>query len=343
LTAKEKKQKGKSPLSLILRIAIAVFACWIIFKDIDFVQLASRFAELRISTLVLAVLVFSGGLALIGLRWWVFLRAQKIGISLSLAVRLTFLGQFFTNFMPSAVGGDLVRAWYVSRYSHKKLQAALGVAVDRIVGLISTFILALTSYLLFMRGKGLLQINRKGSGGIGAFFAEHPVSLHHMLVFGAIILGIGFILSGCFNLKRFFRKLYHHFIHLLSQMKEVVLVYYHHPLVLLFGLSVTIFLQSMVILSYWLVGRDLEMTTALRYYFVFFPLVWVIGAIPVSIAGIGILEGGVVFLFVQFAGADPLDVATLALCQRLTWVVASVPGLVIHLMGSHRVVLPPPE
>jgi len=194
-----------------------------------------------------------------------------------------------------------------------------------------------------MRGKGLLQLEKKRSGGIGAYFAEHPMSPQQILVIGVIVLGVGFILAGCFDLKRFFRKLYHHFVHLLSQVKEVVLVYYHHPLVLLFGLSITIFLQSMVILSYWLIGRDLEMTAALRYYFVFFPLVWVIAAIPVSIAGIGILEGGVVFLFVQFAGADPLDVATLALCQRLTWVVGSIPGLIVHLRGSHRVVLPPPE
>ena len=341
--AVEEKQKGKSIFSLLLRIAIAAFACWIIFKDIDFAQLAGRFAELHISTLVLAVLIFSGGLAGIGFRWWVFLRAQKIEIPLSLAVRLTFLGQFFTNFMPSAVGGDLVRAWYVSRHSDKKLQAALGVAVDRIVGLISTFILALTSYLLFMRGKGLLQIERKGSSGIGAFFAEHPVSPQHLLLFGLTILGVGFILAGCFDLKRLFGKLYHHLIHLLSQTKEVVLVYYHHPLVLLFGLSVTIFIQGMVILSFWLIGRNLEMTAGLGYYFVFFPLVWVIGAIPVSIAGIGILEGGVVFLFVQFAGADPLDVATLALCQRLIWVAASIPGMIIHLTGSHRVILSAPE
>jgi uncharacterized membrane protein YbhN (UPF0104 family) len=342
LAAKE-KQKSKSLLSLLLRIAIAVFACWIIFKDIDFNQLAGRFAELRISILVLACLIFSGGMALIGFRWWVFLRAQKIEIPLSLAVRLTFLGQFFTNFMPSAVGGDLVRAWYVSRHSHKKLQAALGVAVDHIVGLFSTFILALTSYLFFMRGKGLLQIYKKDDGGIGAFFAEHSMSPQLMLVLGVIVLGIGFILAGCFDLKQFFRKLYHHFIHLLDQFKEVVLVYYHHPLVLLLGLSVTIFLQSMVIISYWLIGRDLEMTASLQYYFVFFPLVWVIGAIPVSIAGIGILEGGVVFLFVQFAGADPLDVATLALCQRLTWIVGSIPGLIIHLRGSHRVASSPSE
>jgi hypothetical protein len=114
------------------------------------------------------------------------------------------------------------------------------------------------------------------------------------------------------------------------------MVYYHHPWVLGFGLGVTIFLQSLVILSFWLVGKDMEMEAAIQFYFVFFPLVWVIGSIPVSIAGIGILEGGIVFLFAHFTGADENVVAALALCQRLTWWIASVPGLLVHISGAHR-------
>ena len=78
------------------------------------------------------------------------------------------------------------------------------------------------------------------------------------------------------------------------------------------------------------------MQAALQFYFVFFPMVWVIGSIPVSIAGIGILEGGIVLLFVQFTGAEPEAAIALALCQRLTWVVASFPGLLVHLGGTQR-------
>jgi len=98
----------------------------------------------------------------------------------------------------------------------------------------------------------------------------------------------------------------------------------------------TLFLQGLVILSFWLVGRDMGMEAALRFYFVFFPVIWVVGSIPISIAGIGILEGGIVFLFVQFTGANPDAAMALALCQRLTWVVASGPGLAVHLGGAHR-------
>ncbi|MBL7214167.1 MAG: flippase-like domain-containing protein [Phycisphaerae bacterium] len=326
----------KSYASLIIRLAIAGVACWIIYQKIDPGELAGAFERLRLSTLLLAVLVFNAGVCLIGTRWWVFMRAQDIRVPLFLAIKLIFLGQFFTNFMPSAVGGDVVRAWYVSRHTHKRLQAALGVAVDRLMGLAATFILAITSYLLFMRGQGIFQVSRKGPSRISAFFDRHPVSVYQVLLIVIIFVGILFFFAGFFNLKQFFKRIYGHFIHLFGQLKEVLFVYYHHPLVLIFGLLVTILLQSAVILSLWLVGRDLGMSAEIRFYFVFFPMVWVIGSIPVSIAGIGILEGGIILLFVQFTGAAPEAGIALALCQRLTWVIASVPGMAVHLSGSHR-------
>jgi hypothetical protein len=40
-------------------------------------------------------------------------------------------------------------------------------------------------------------------------------------------------------------------------------------------------------------------------------------------------------LFVRFAGVDETAAAALALCQRFVWIVASLPGAVIHLVGAH--------
>ncbi len=334
--ANEGNKKHSSYLSLVLRLSVAAFACWLIFKDLTFSELKATFSQLHIAVLLLSCLVYSGAQCLIGFRWWLFMRAQKIDVPLFMAIKLIFLGQFFTNFMPSAVGGDLIRAWYVAKYSHKRLQAALGVLVDRVMGLASTFILALTGYFIFMRGKGVIQISRQGSGAIGEFFEKYPLSGANLYLLLMIGVGLVFILGGLFDLKSFFKKIYGHFTHVLAQFKEVMLVYYRHPMLLVFGLGVTIFLQSMVILSYWLIGRDLGMDAALRYYFVFFPLIWVVGSIPVSIAGIGILEGGLVLLFVQFTGSEKEAVIALALCQRLTWIFASVPGMAVHLTGAHR-------
>ena len=332
----QQKKKSSSIISLVLRLAVAALACWLIVKNLNFDELKTTFSHFNVRWLVLACVVFSFTLSLIGFRWWLFMRGQKIEIPLFMAIKLTFLGQFFTNFMPSAVGGDLVRAWYVSQYSHKKLQAALGVMVDRVMGLASTFVLAIGSYFLFMRGQGLLQVERKGSGAVSAFFDKHPISVPHLILLILILAGCWLLLNGIFDIKSIIKKGYGYFGHAFKQFKEVMLVYYHHPMLLVFGLTLTLFIQSMVIVSYWLIGRHLGMQAAIQYYFVLFPMIWVVGSIPISIGGLGILEGGLVVCFVQFTGAAPEQVIALALCQRLTWVAASIPGMVVHLTGAHR-------
>ncbi|MCI0499825.1 MAG: flippase-like domain-containing protein [Planctomycetales bacterium] len=337
MTGKD-KQPRKRYGSLTIRILIAVAACCIIFKDTDFVQLGRAFKELHLLTLLFASFVFAVSQCILGVRWWLFLRAQEVSISLWLTIKLTFLGLFFSNFMPSSVGGDLVRAWYVSRHSPKKLQAALGVAVDRIMGLMTTFLIAIGSYLIFLRDQdGLFQISKNPQAGALSFLDKLSVKGYHVPGLIIILLGAGCVLAGLVDFKAVFNRLVRHGLDFLRQLKEVVTVYYRCPLVLAGGLGLTVLMQSMVILSYWGIGLDLGISAHLGYYFVFFPIVWVIGSIPVSIAGIGILEGGVVFLFVTFANADVEAVTALALCQRLTWVLASLPGLVVHLTGAHRV------
>ena len=331
------KQQKTSYLSIFIRLGVAAVACWLIIGSVDIAELGQTFKRLSISSFLLALFVFVGGLSLIALRWWIFMRAQEIRIPLSMAIKLTYLGQFFTNFMPSAVGGDLVRAWYVSKHTDKKLQAALGVAVDRVIGLISTFILAISSYLIFMRGRvDIFHAIRKEGRGIGEILDNIGFSAPHMMLVCAMFMGSVFVLAGIFDLKRFFRKLYGHVIDLLYHTKEVVSVYVKYPLVLFFGLGATIFLQSMVVITFWLIGRDLGMEAPVQFYFIFFPMMWVIGALPLSIAGIGILEGGLVLLFVQFTGAEREAATALAFCQRFIWVLASLPGMVVHLTGAHR-------
>lgn len=323
-------KSGKKHLSLILRFAIAGLACWFVFKDFDVATLA----RLHIFTLLLAVGLFAGGVCLIGVRWWVFLRAQEIRIPALLAIKLTFVGQFFTNFMPSSVGGDIARAWYITRYTHKKMQAVIGVAADRVIGLISTAILALFSYFVFLKDRiNFSQIIKKESG---SFLENSSISLTHVVLAGIILIGFGFILSCFFDFRGLFRKSFRYLVHVFGQFKEVLRVYVHHPWILVFGLGLTIFLQSIVIFSLWLIGQNLGMSAGIQYYFIFFPMMWVISSLPLSIAGLGILEGGLVLLFVQFTGAGEDAAKALALCQRLTWILGSLPGMVMHLAGVYH-------
>ena len=114
-----------------------------------------------------------------------------------------------------------------------------------------------------------------------------------------------------------------------------MLLYWRKPLVLMAAVGLTILLQSLTILAFWVLGHSLGITAPVSTYFIIFPATWLLGALPVSIAGLGLLEGGIIELFTRLAAVPNEQAEALALCQRFVWVVASLPGAWIHLVGAH--------
>ena len=78
-------------------------------------------------------------------------------------------------------------------------------------------------------------------------------------------------------------------------------------------------------------GRALELPTALQLYFLFVPVIYIVAAIPVSIGGLGLVEGMYVVFFAASPGADSSAALALALLARLTPMLLSLPGLVFWL------------
>ena len=138
---------------LVLRTVIAVVAVVWVFRGQNWGQLGRIFAGLNPWYFGLSLAIYIAGQALIGLRWWLLLRGQSVFIGLWMAVKLHFLGLFYNNIMPSSIGGDLLRAWYVAKHTDRKLQAVLSVFVDRVLGLSAMTLIAVFCYLVFLRGQ----------------------------------------------------------------------------------------------------------------------------------------------------------------------------------------------
>ena len=81
-------------------------------------------------------------------------------------------------------------------------------------------------------------------------------------------------------------------------------------------------------------GRNLGIEVPIKYYFIFFPVSWLIGTIPISIGGLGVMEGSITFMF-KTIGVSSRNASAIAVCQRLVWWVLALPGVVIHLAGAH--------
>ena len=78
-------------------------------------------------------------------------------------------------------------------------------------------------------------------------------------------------------------------------------------------------------------GLALGLATPIPLYFLFVPVIYIVAAIPISIGGLGLVEGMYVVFFAASTGADTSAVLALALLARLTPMLLSLPGLVFWL------------
>jgi len=68
-------------------------------------------------------------------RWFVLVRAQELPFQLRDAVRLGMIAYFFNAVLPSAIGGDLVKAVGLARRQSRRTVAVATVFADRFIGL----------------------------------------------------------------------------------------------------------------------------------------------------------------------------------------------------------------
>jgi uncharacterized protein (TIRG00374 family) len=85
-----------------------------------------------LSALVVALL----GVVVRAYRWQVLLSALEVEVPLGQLTALYFIGFLFTNVLPTGFGGDPIRMYELSRYTHKTAESAGTVLADRFFGLI---------------------------------------------------------------------------------------------------------------------------------------------------------------------------------------------------------------
>jgi len=77
------------------------------------------------------------------LPWYALLEAQNAHVPLLKLLNLYYVGAFFSNFLPSGFGGDVIKMYELARYSANGPMAVSTVLADRILGLIVLFAMAL--------------------------------------------------------------------------------------------------------------------------------------------------------------------------------------------------------
>ncbi len=127
--------------TLLKWLAAALFV-GVLWRVVDWSELAAVFrgVDWRYAG---AALAFSFAMVAASCwKWWVILRLQGLALPFGLLYRWYFIGYFYSNFLPSNVGGDVARAALAGRRANSYAGALVSVFAERLTGLLCLLALA---------------------------------------------------------------------------------------------------------------------------------------------------------------------------------------------------------
>jgi uncharacterized membrane protein YbhN (UPF0104 family) len=270
---------------------------------------------------VIAYLAVFAGYGLFALRLRYLLHAQAIDIGFLPLLRITFVGLFSGNFLPSSMGGDAVKITLLFRqYHHRRSHLALSVVADRFSNIAATFLLLA---LVFSLPRLLSPFFAVPEGSLRLLRIGWPV--------GALLLAAGFLFA-----RRRLRRaadldaLAHApSAGLGGKIKRAVRSAAANWAAAPGRLLVALALSILSTLIFYGAGGILGLGLGVRLR----PGDWValqgilacIGILPISLNGLGVQEVSVAYLLTRL-GATPEQGMAFALLNRVLFVSASLPG-----------------
>lgn len=133
-------------LKLIVALGLLV---WLFRKLEDPAQLWQQIRNANPFLLGLGATCYAAAVALSGLKWGILLRAIGLPLRASRLLAYQWVAEFFNNFLPAQVGGDVMRGYALASDTHRTADAAASILIDRFIGLL-VFMLAAASAALAM-------------------------------------------------------------------------------------------------------------------------------------------------------------------------------------------------
>lgn len=266
-----------------------------------------------------AVLLVVFDRALMAYRWLVLLRAVDPGRRppFVAVMRVFFISTFVGTFLPS-VGGDVVRAYGLSRYGVAGAQSAASVLMDRVLGVASILVVAVAG--LALAGRQFVD-TAVLSGLAAALIACLVVAL---VVFRPGVAARLASVASHVGSPRAQR--------LLTGVIEATTRYAGHRRDLLNVLGGSVAVQILRIVQAYCLGMAVGIAAGPLLYFAFVPLILLIMLLPITINGLGTSQLAFVWFFGQTGVPEPAAFALSVLFVALG-VVGNLPGGVLYAIG----------
>lgn len=325
---------SKRLFSILSRIVISVALLFFLFQhaDLDLKKLWDIIRASDIFFLVIAAILTLLTHILCIFRWGILLR--DIGIILSwLRIVISFSGGLFFNlFLPSTIGGDVLRTADLSASTNRPREILATVFLDRLSGYVGLVIVALFASFL---GHSFLQ-TRVVIFSVGLITLTLVLIL--LVLFNNAIylrinswLAVAKIEKGATRFKQSLDRLRNY----LKELHEEIYLFRNKRASIITNVFLSILIQLLGPLTCYFVALSLGVRITPLVFFIFLPIISAITLLPISIGGLGLRDASTVFFFSQVGLAKELALS-ISLVNFFLLVFYSAIGGVIYVSTVHH-------
>ncbi|MBT5109131.1 MAG: flippase-like domain-containing protein [Rhodospirillaceae bacterium] len=299
---------------LAVKAAFTAGLIWWLLGQVEWDTMVARLRGLDPAFLALAFATVLIAYNLLIVRWWAVNKGISISLPLGRTIRYSWIGAFFNQTLPSTVGGDAVRVWYLYRTGETLVRATSSLLLDRLCGL-----------------SGLLLIVLFCQPLIFEFVPSAPTRWGLAALVGAGGAAIiAFVLIGRFRISLLDRwAVTRHLVAIARDANTLI----RNPVAGGLALFFSIGLQLLVVVTVWLVGQSMGGVITFAQGLAFVPPVVLAATIPISVAGWGVREGAMV-VALGYVGVSATDAVTISVIFGLLMITAGLPGGLVWLLSG---------
>ena len=312
-------RRGRQALIWTIKIAVSAGLMYVLLRGVDLARLWQIARTASVPWFVAALALYLLMILISSWRWGLLLAAQHVRASFGALTNSYLVATFFNNFLPSNIGGDVIRIRDTAKLAKSKTLAAMVVLVDRGIGLLGlVFVAAVGATITADRSPTVGPI---GPGLLWAVLA------------GAIALAAPAVMlpHGVAFLLRPLRVLHQEWVEArLSRLTATLARFRESPQALAGGFIGAILVQATLVLFYAAVAEALHLRISMAHLAIVVPISFIVQMAPVSVNGLGVREATFVLYFKQI-GLPPESAVALSLISAALVMLFSTSGAVVNV------------
>lgn len=314
-------RRGMPPwLGLVLRAGMTVGLMAYAVRNVRWSDVGQQFAAGNWGWWIAGMVGSAAVQVVAGMRWAALARPLGFDRPRRFFIWRFFEGMFFNLCLPSAIGGDVIKAYRVGDSTSRRLLAGCSILADRLTGLAALGVLACTALAASRPTLSPVAVAAIGTAVLAAVLAAFWI--------------------GTRCLDRIFVMLPEE--HAVRRFIARLLPYQERPMLLVKAIGWSFIVQMGGALVVGIMARTVGVELGPVVWFTVVPLVALLTVLPVSIGGMGMRETVMQSLLAQYYGVSPDKGLAVGLLWSLSTVVTGLLGGLLFL-AERRPVAGPAE